>query len=153
MASLADDKVQRLSDRHQRKIAKGEQISPFSFDKLAMMRTPSLNVTGWCTAIVLGILIAFVLTSPASPQVPDLATGRIPTLAPLVRESHRPSYISVHGKIREDNPLYKDPLFREFFELPRQLEEEVSATGSGVIVDAQRGSGETPQSAVAALLL
>jgi serine protease Do len=47
--------------------------------------------------------------------------------------------ISVQGKVREDNPLYKDPLFREFFDLPRQVEREVSATGSGVIVDAQRG--------------
>jgi serine protease Do len=48
--------------------------------------------------------------------------------------------ISVQGKVREDNPLYKDPIFREFFEIPKQLEKEVSATGSGVIVDAQHGT-------------
>ena len=47
--------------------------------------------------------------------------------------------ISVHGKVRQDNPLYKDPFFREFFDIPKQLEQEVSASGSGVIVDAQRG--------------
>jgi len=47
--------------------------------------------------------------------------------------------ISVQGKVREDNPLYKDPIFRQFFDLPKQIEREVSATGSGVIVDAQRG--------------
>jgi serine protease Do len=47
--------------------------------------------------------------------------------------------ISVHGKIREDNPLYRDPLFREYFDVPRQLEKEINATGSGVIVDAPRG--------------
>jgi serine protease Do len=47
--------------------------------------------------------------------------------------------ISVQGKVREDNPLYKDPFFREFFDLPKQVEREVAATGSGVIVDAQRG--------------
>jgi serine protease Do len=72
--------------------------------------------------------------------VPDLATGRIPTLAPLVREvTPAVVNISVQGKVREDNPLYKDPFFREFFDLPKQLEKEVSASGSGVIVDAERG--------------
>jgi serine protease Do len=76
----------------------------------------------------------------ASAQVPDLNTGRIPTLAPLVREvTPAVVNISVQGRIREDNPLYQDPLFREFFEVPRQVEQEFSATGSGVIVDAQRG--------------
>lgn len=47
--------------------------------------------------------------------------------------------ISVHGRVREDNPLYRDPIFREFFDVPKQLEKEINATGSGVIVDAQRG--------------
>ena len=34
---------------------------------------------------------------------------------------------------------YRDPVFREFFDLLKQLEKEVQATGSGVIVDAERG--------------
>lgn len=77
---------------------------------------------------------------PAWAQIPDATTGSVPTLAPLVREV-TPSVvnISVQGRVREDNPLYQDPLFREFFNVPRQLEKEVHATGSGVIVDAQRG--------------
>ena len=73
-------------------------------------------------------------------HVPDLSGGQVPTLAPLVREvTPAVVNISVHGKVREDNPLYKDPLFRQFFDLPKQLEKEISATGSGVIVDAQKG--------------
>jgi S1-C subfamily serine protease len=44
-----------------------------------------------------------------------------------------------HPLVKEDNPLYRDPVFREFFDLPKQLEKEVQATGSGVIVDAERG--------------
>ena len=77
---------------------------------------------------------------PVSAQIPDLNVGRIPTLAPLVREvTPAVVNISVQGRVREDNPLYQDPLFREFFNVPKQLEKEVSATGSGVIVDAQRG--------------
>jgi serine protease Do len=64
----------------------------------------------------------------------------MPTLAPLVREvTPAVVNISVQGRVREDNPLYQDPLFREFFNVPKQLEKEVNATGSGVIVNAQRG--------------
>lgn len=89
--------------------------------------------------VVAGLL--WVLSgAPASAQIPDLNTGRVPTLAPLVREvTPAVVNISVQGRVREDNPLYQDPLFREFFNVPKQLEKEVNATGSGVIVDAQRG--------------
>src|SRR6201987_447869 len=73
-------------------------------------------------------------------QIPDLGTSRVPTLAPLVKEvTPAVVNISVQGKIREDNPLYHDPFFREFFDVPKQLEKEINATGSGVIVDAQKG--------------
>ena len=91
-------------------------------------------------AVALAVLAWGAAGDPARSQVPDLATGRIPTLAPLVREvTPAVVNISVQGKVREDNPLYKDPFFREFFDLPKQLEKEVSASGSGVIVDAERG--------------
>ena len=77
---------------------------------------------------------------PANAQIPDPGTGRVPTLAPLVREvTPAVVNISVQGRVREENPLYQDPLFREFFNVPKQLEKEVNATGSGVIVDAMRG--------------
>jgi serine protease Do len=78
--------------------------------------------------------------APIAAQIPDPSTGRVPTLAPLVKEvTPAVVNISVQGRVREDNPLYQDPLFREFFNVPKQLEKEVNATGSGVIVDAQRG--------------
>ncbi len=55
--------------------------------------------------------------------------GRIPTLAPLVREvTPYVVNVSVQGRIREDNPPYNDPLFREFFDVPRQVEQEFRAT-------------------------
>jgi serine protease Do len=89
-----------------------------------------------------GALIALMLTIPAAGQMPNLKTGGVvPTLAPLVREvTPAVVNISVHGRIREDNPLYRDPFFREFFDVPKQLEKEFNATGSGVIVDAQKGN-------------
>jgi serine protease Do len=92
------------------------------------------------SAVCAALLLLLLATVPAAGQIPDVLPGRVPTLAPLVREvTPAVVNISVQGKVRQDNPLYKDPLFREFFDVPKQLEQEVSATGSGVIVDAQRG--------------
>ncbi len=86
------------------------------------------------------VLCPIALCGPAFGMLPDVTGGKIPSLAPLVREI-TPSVvnISVHGRVKEENPLYRDPLFRQFFDVPQQLEREVQATGSGVIVDAQRG--------------
>jgi serine protease Do len=84
--------------------------------------------------------IAFLVVQPTVLTRAQPAETGLTTLAPLVREI-TPSVvnISVRGRVREDNPLYRDPFFRQFFDLPRQLEREIQATGSGVIVDAQRG--------------
>jgi serine protease Do len=87
------------------------------------------------------ILATLFLTTAADGQIPNFKMGgSVPTLAPLVREV-TPSVvnISVHGRVREDNPLYRDPIFREYFDVPKQLEKEINATGSGVIVDAAKG--------------
>jgi serine protease Do len=77
--------------------------------------------------------------------VPDVRGGRIPTLLPVVKETP-PSVvnISVHARVKEDDPLYRDPVFREFFDLEKE-----QATGSGVIVDAERGSVLTANHVVA----
>jgi serine protease Do len=94
------------------------------------------------TSMVFGTILATLfLTTTADGQIPNLkAGGSLPTLAPLVREvTPAVVNISVHGRIREDNPLYRDPIFREYFDVPKQLEKEINATGSGVIVDAAKG--------------
>lgn len=87
------------------------------------------------------LVLTLTASHPAAGQLPDLKTGgSVPTLAPLVRQvTPAVVTISVHGRVREDNPLYRDPLFREFFDVPKQIEKKVSATGSGVIVDARSG--------------
>ena len=90
--------------------------------------------------VLLPAIVLSLLAAPALAQIPDLKLGRVPTLAPLVKEvTPAVVNISVEGKVRQDNPLYQDPLFREFFDVPKQVEKQISATGSGVIVDAQRG--------------
>jgi Do/DeqQ family serine protease len=64
------------------------------------------------------------------------------TIAPVVsRVTPGVVGISVRGRVREDNPLFQDPLFRRFFNLQQQepIERETQAAGSGVIVDAAQG--------------
>lgn len=49
--------------------------------------------------------------------------------------------ISTRTRIRfEENPLFRDPFFRQFFDIPNMpLEREQQSLGSGVIVDAGKG--------------
>jgi len=89
---------------------------------------------------MLAMIYSPVLVSPSLAQMPDFTGGKVPTLAPLVREI-TPSVvnISVRGQVRDDNPLHRDPLSREFFDAPKELERDIQAVGSGVIIDAQHG--------------
>jgi hypothetical protein len=62
----------------------------------------------------------------------DAATLRYPgahLMSTYCRVSVTPAAvkISVHGRIKEQNPLYQDPIFRQFFDLPQQFEREVQA--------------------------
>jgi Do/DeqQ family serine protease len=49
--------------------------------------------------------------------------------------------ISTRTRIRfEENPLFRDPFFRQFFDIPNMpLEREQQSLGSGVIIDAGKG--------------
>src|SRR3546814_3513775 len=66
----------------------------------------------------------------------------VPTVAPLL-EKVTPSVVNisvVSERPIESNPLYQDPFFRRFFDLPElpRSRPQMSA-GSGVIVDAAKG--------------
>jgi len=89
---------------------------------------------------ILAMICTVGLTAPSFAQIPELGRGKVPTLAPLVREI-TPSVvnIAVHGRVKEDNPLYRDPLFREYFDTPKQFEREIQGVGSGAIVDGEHG--------------
>ena len=89
-------------------------------------------------SLLLVMIFCLLPAQPALTQTPEV--GKLPTLAPLVREV-TPSVvnIAVRGRVKENNPRHRDPLFREFLEVPKEVEREVQAVGSGVIVDAQHG--------------
>src|SRR5262250_624311 len=89
-----------------------------------------------------GIALTTGNLSPVLAGAPiPLADGApVQTLAPVVsRITPGVVGISVRGRVREDNPLLQDPLFRRFFNLQQPVERETQAMGSGVIVDAAQG--------------
>src|SRR6266853_38615 len=80
-------------------------------------------------------------SSLAGAPIPEVGGAPLQSIAPVVsRVTPGVVGISVRGRVREDNPLLQDPLFRRFFNLQQQpVERETQATGSGVIVDAAQG--------------
>lgn len=89
-------------------------------------------------AVICSISITFAEAQPL-----PLRSGRgVPTLAPLVQEITRTVVnIAVVSKQPMNlNPLFRDPFFRDFFNLPDLAEPEPRlSAGSGVIVDAEKG--------------
>jgi Do/DeqQ family serine protease len=88
-------------------------------------------------------MAACTLTSAfAGAPIPEVGGTPMQSIAPVVsRVTPGVVGISVRGRVREDNPLLQDPVFRRFFNLQQQqpIERETEATGSGVIVDAVQG--------------
>ena len=64
------------------------------------------------------------------------------TMAPLL-ERTTPAVVNISVQSRQaadENPLFRDPFFRRFFDLPEQPQaRRAISAGSGVIVDARRG--------------
>ncbi|RMF20155.1 MAG: DegQ family serine endoprotease [Gammaproteobacteria bacterium] len=65
-----------------------------------------------------------------------------PTLSPLLEQvSDAVVNIAVKGTQKVQNPLFNDPFFRRFFNVPEGhlQERKIQAAGSGVIIDADKG--------------
>lgn len=90
------------------------------------------------------LLIALCLFGPPARAALPLEAegGKLPSLAPML-ERVTPAVVNIatEGRVRQTlNPLFSDPFFQRFFQLPdRQIERKTSSLGSGVIVDAERG--------------
>lgn len=98
--------------------------------------------------IRLPLLLVIVLLSTSAgtwAALPSNVNGEgLPSLAPLVEQT-APAVVNIRTRATVSaprNPLMDDPFFRRFFGVPEgqmQREREVSAAGSGVIVDADKG--------------
>jgi len=87
-----------------------------------------------------GAALAFIAAGVTMAQPQTDARG-LPTLAPLVNEV-TPAVVNISVITRsppEANPLFADPFYRRFFNLPDRPQRQEQAAGSGVIVDAVRG--------------
>ena len=85
------------------------------------------------------LLLLFAL--PARPAALPLDVRGTPTLAPMLAQV-TPAVVNISVITRapvEDNPLFQDPLFRRFFNIPDRPAREEQSSGSGVIVDSAHG--------------
>jgi Do/DeqQ family serine protease len=114
-----------------------EAVSASPKVSTAMKRVLSALVVSGGIALTTGIVSPVLAGAP----IPLADGAPVQTLAPVVsRITPGVVGISVRGRVREDNPLLQDPMFRRFFNLQQQpVERETQATGSGVIVDAAQG--------------
>ena len=97
----------------------------------------SLSVSLWL--VFIGLL---VIALPGYPALPfsDTKNG-VPTLAPVLQDV-TPAVVNISVVTRsaiEENPLFRDPFFRRFFNLPEQEARPERSVGSGVIMDAGKG--------------
>jgi serine protease DegQ len=89
------------------------------------------------------LLLLFLAATNASAQWPFAAAdGDKPTLAPLLKEV-TPAVVNIavvtQSRVRT-NPLFDDPFFRRFFDVPDQPQVVPrQSAGSGVIIDADKG--------------
>lgn len=89
-------------------------------------------------------LFALVGAGPAAAQLPAEVDGQsLPSLAPML-ERTIPGVVNIATRARvvePVSPLFDDPFFRRFFDIPERSRERVrQGLGSGVIVDADAGT-------------
>ena len=89
-------------------------------------------------------MVLFTQSVYASLPIADSQGQTLPSLAPML-ERVTPAVVNIATtstvRIRE-NPLFADPFFRHFFQLPDQQQPRTRTTqslGSGVVVDAKHG--------------
>ena len=95
------------------------------------------------TTFALFIFLAGSAASHATLPLVDSQGKPLPTLAPML-ERTMPAVVNIasSGHVRvQESPLFSDPFFRHFFDLPDQQprERRTQSLGSGVIVDAKKG--------------
>ena len=92
----------------------------------------------------LWVCLSLLFLNQAQAGLPffDSQGEKLPSLAPMLEQA-TPAVVNIatSGTVRvQENPLFSDPLFRRFFDIPSQpRERKTSSLGSGVIVDAKNG--------------
>lgn len=95
------------------------------------------------SACFIAAALSLTLMPAGQAALPPAAEGKeLPSLAPML-ERVTPAVVNIatEGRLQvRQNPLFADPFFRRFFNVPEQpVERKTQSLGSGVIVDAERG--------------
>ncbi|MES1951250.1 2-alkenal reductase [Salinisphaera sp. S4-8] len=99
------------------------------------------------TTLIFSFFLLMALSNAQAAIPSGMLSGDNPSLAPMLDKA-LPAVVNVvvTGKPQQmpDNPLFNDPFFRRFFDMPeqqqqRQTPRQPTAAGSGVIVDADKG--------------
>ena len=95
------------------------------------------------TLFVSTLLWAILLSPPVFAGLPiSLLSNDVPSLAPML-EKTIPGVVNISTKTKirvQENPLFSDPFFRRFFDVPNMpRERESQSLGSGVIINAEKG--------------
>ncbi len=89
--------------------------------------------------LMVGLLWMALLPAPATASAPR---SEVPSLAPML-EQVMPGVVNISTKSHvavARNPLFDDPFFRRFFNVPNMpQQQERQSLGSGVVVDAENG--------------
>ena len=91
----------------------------------------------------LALVCACLIATPSRAGLPPALDGdALPSLAPML-ENVTPAVVNIASEGHVElqlNPLFNDPFFRRFFNVPDQpMSRKTQSLGSGVIVDAERG--------------
>jgi len=88
------------------------------------------------------LFFALLIISPAQAAFPSMwGDEPMPSLAPMLDEA-MPTVVNIatEGLVVQKSPLFDDPFFKRFFNIPeQQREQKTQGLGSGVIVDAKKG--------------
>ncbi len=86
-------------------------------------------------------LILIIFFQSACAELPARVSGQpLPSLAPML-EKVMPAVVNISSSTHtrsSNNPLFNDPFFQRFFNIPEQRQEKQSR-GSGVIIDVKAG--------------
>ena len=103
----------------------------------------SLTANSLASCTGMALIMTLLYLSSAQAALPRAVGGQeVPSLAPMLEEV-TPAVVNIatEGRVQvRQNPLFADPFFRRFFNVPDQPQErKTQSLGSGVIVDAGRG--------------
>ena len=92
--------------------------------------------------LLIVLLLGSIMVLSVEARLPLAVDGdSLPTLAPMI-EKVTPSVVNIAttSTVIQRSPLFNDPFFRRFFDVPQQQRERKrTGLGSGVVIDADKG--------------